>query len=189
MRKIVQTCWGVLLVVGLVCAIVLLPKVPFSALYELPSVQKTMAFVCLTYFDIVGGPGSPEHGERMIREAKDDLLQRYKSGELASHIDKEMRRCIDERIVRHRLSERYDAQKCFIEWRTVQLDMGRMADASDKIFRVRKDEISFAPSSFLADILLFDTKRERLWATAYAPQKITEFFKTVVVSDTKRREP
>lgn len=147
-----------------------------------------MAFVCLTYFDIVGGPGSPEHGERMIREAKNDLLQRYKSGELASHIDKEMRRCIDERIVRHRLSERYDAQKCFIEWRTVQLDIEGSA-ANDKIFRIGKDEISSAPSSFLADILLFDTKRERLWATAYAPQKITEFFKTVVVSDTKRTEP
>ncbi|MXV36818.1 hypothetical protein GS535_09735 [Saccharibacter sp. EH611] len=168
-----QTCWGVVLVMGLVCAIVLFPKVPFSALFELPPVQKTITFVCLAYFDVVGGPGAPEYGERMIREAKDDLLQRYKAGELASHIDKEMRLCIDERIVRHKLAERYDAQKCFIEWRTVQLDLMR-GGGKGVIFKQPEEWWNIiAPSSFLADILLFDNKRERLWATAYAPQKIT----------------
>lgn len=121
----------------------------------------------------------PAQGERMIQEAAQDLSRRYKEGQWAYDSAVDLRRCIDERIISHKISERYNAQRCFVEWRTIQLGIlqeeDRMEYPKKKTYFSRKP-FSPDPLTSLEDIFLFDTKSERVWSTVNAPRKIMDLF-------------
>ncbi|GBQ08802.1 hypothetical protein [Saccharibacter floricola] len=119
------------------------------------------------------GEGVPAQGERMIHEAAQDLSRRYKEGQWAYDSAVDLRRCIDERVMRHKAVERYDAQRCFIEWRTIQNDI--LDEALGRNHFLSKPN-SPTPLTALGDIIVFDSKSERVWATVDAPQRIMNIF-------------